>query len=351
MVTPRPSLRDIARRLNVSHVTVSMALRNHPRISSERRAEVQEMARKLGYQPDPMLASLIAYRNRKRVKPIVAALAWINRWPDPKALRRMKEFEAYWEGASEAASRLGYRLEEFQVSSGLTAARFNRILVARGVQGVLVPPHPAEVDWGSFNIEWTKFAVVRFGFSASQLKVHMIGNDQMRSSELAVRRMVELGYSRIGYVSDLAFDGTTDGNFRVGYQRGLETIPSVRTLAPLLLRRPLVIDPEAAVAPLKAWLARWKPDAILSSVPQLRVLLERLGRRVPQDIGLAATTVRDSGPVNAGIDQNPTEIGRVAVQTLIELVNRQERGMPEYCRRVLVESRWVDGDSLPARGA
>jgi DNA-binding LacI/PurR family transcriptional regulator len=119
MPTPRPSIRDIARRLNVSHVTVSMALRDHPRISATRREQVKKMAGEMGYRPDPMLASLIAYRQDKRAKPIAATLAWINRWPDPKTLRKHSEFNAYWEGAREAADRLGYRVEEFVVSSGI----------------------------------------------------------------------------------------------------------------------------------------------------------------------------------------------------------------------------------------
>ena len=97
MKTPiqQPSLRDIARQLNVSHVTVSMALRDHPRISAERRAEVQKVAEALGYRPDPMLASLVAYRNRKRVKPVAATLAWLNCWPEPAKLRQHKEFDSY----------------------------------------------------------------------------------------------------------------------------------------------------------------------------------------------------------------------------------------------------------------
>ena len=38
---PRVPLRDIARELGVSHVTVSLALRNHPRISEATRSRVQ----------------------------------------------------------------------------------------------------------------------------------------------------------------------------------------------------------------------------------------------------------------------------------------------------------------------
>lgn len=56
------SLRDLGRHLGVSHVTVSLALREHPRISESTRAKVRKAAEEFGYQPDPMLQSLARYR-------------------------------------------------------------------------------------------------------------------------------------------------------------------------------------------------------------------------------------------------------------------------------------------------
>ena len=63
----RVTLRDIARRAGVSHMTVSRALRNEGSISAERRAEIMRIAREMGYEPDPFLSALVAYRSRKRV--------------------------------------------------------------------------------------------------------------------------------------------------------------------------------------------------------------------------------------------------------------------------------------------
>ena len=58
----RVSLRDVARAVGVSHVTISLALRGDPRIPLSRRVEIQATADRLCYRPDPMLASLAAYR-------------------------------------------------------------------------------------------------------------------------------------------------------------------------------------------------------------------------------------------------------------------------------------------------
>lgn len=349
MPLPRVSLRDIARKLDVSHVTVSLALRDHPRISEECRRRVQRLARKLGYRPDPMLVSLIAYRKGKRTAAISATLGWLNRWPVAGDLRRLHEFDAYWNGARIAAEQAGYRLEEFSVGPNLSAARLQQILVTRAVRGLLIPPHPPGISWVDFPFDWSQFALVRFGFSVSELKVHMVGNDQMRSAELAVRRIADAGYRRIGYVTAETPDRATDGNFRVGFIRGTEAVGGAVKLEPLVLPRPLAGADERTLAVLKRWLARAEPDAIFTSEPALYAALESLGRRVPDDIALAASSVRDGGRIDAGLDQNPLEIGRVAVNTLVELINRYERGFPDYCRRILVEGKWTDGASLPLR--
>jgi len=47
------------------------------------------------------------------------------------------------------------------------------------------------------------------------------------------------------------------------------------------------------------------------------------------------------------VDQNSYETGGVAMRTLAGLIHQNERGIPQYCRRILVEGRWIDGASLP----
>jgi LacI family transcriptional regulator len=58
----RVTLHDIARRLKVSHATVSRSLRDDRRISEPVRQKVKQMAKEMSYRPDPMLAALAHYR-------------------------------------------------------------------------------------------------------------------------------------------------------------------------------------------------------------------------------------------------------------------------------------------------
>jgi hypothetical protein len=42
-------------------------------------------------------------------------------------------------------------------------------------------------------------------------------------------------------------------------------------------------------------------------------------------------------------------IGKTAVPMLISLINHNECGIPAICRELLIEGRWVDGDTLPRK--
>ncbi|HEY8933200.1 MAG TPA: LacI family DNA-binding transcriptional regulator [Rariglobus sp.] len=337
-------MRDIARELGMSHVAVSLALRNSPRVSESRREEVKAMAEKLGYRPDPMLSSLVAYRQGKRPVEIRSCLGWINQWAAPGELRRHKEFDHYWRGASEAAERLGYRLEEFRWPAGKSGKRLQTILQTRGVRGLLLPPHKQGLDLPDFD--WSQFSIVRFGSSVN-LRVHTITSDQSHCARLAYEKSVEQGYRRIGYVTEPTFEKNTKGHFREGYLNAQEELrPRSSRLDTLTLGDDARRNPKA----LSDWLKREKPDAIITTSSALRGLLDGLGVRVPEDVAVATTSVLD-GNFDSGVDQNSHEIGRVAVSTLASLILENERGIPAYQRRILVEGRWVQGASMPGAAA
>ena len=344
--SPRVSLRDIGLKLGVSHVTVSLALRGDPRISLARREEVQRVARELGYSPDPMLTSLSAYRQAKQTVSIKATIAWINQWEKPRKLRSLQEFDAYWNGAHDYATRLGYRLEEFVVGPGMSSQRLQQILLARTIRGILIPPHTSGLDLPGFD--WGQFAVVRFGISVVQPRVHVVTSDQLQCAFMAFERMWERGYRRIGYLTSRRYDRNTGGNFRAGYLSAQDVhVPLRRHLQPLALSEE---NTPSDARNLERWLKAVKPDGVITAIPALPELLQQVGCRVPEDLGVAALSLLD-GRFDAGIDQKSEEVGRVAMATLAGLIQQNERGIPEYCRRVLVEGRWVDGSSLPSRVA
>lgn len=337
----RVSARDIARRLRISHSTVSRALHDDPRISAAVRDRVQALARTLGYQPDPMLAALAHYRRHRGTRPVQAELAWINGWSAPRRLRSFREFDLYWRGAEDEAARAGFRLTEFCLDRDMSAARLGAIFQARNIRGLLIPPHGgARLDWTGFP--WEAFSIVRFGHSLPGLHTHLVTSNQLHNGLLAFQRAWDRGYRRIGLV--ISDHATT--RFAAGYLFAqMKAAPDAAPVPPFQLE---LRDEAATLRQLEDWLQAQRPDAILTDRRELRPLLARLGRRVPADLGVAAFSVLD-GEVDAGIDQNSAEIGRAALQLLVSLIMHQERGLPAVCRELLIEGSWVDGASLPAR--
>jgi len=341
----RVILRDIAQRLGVTHATVSLALRNHPAISAKRREQVQRVAREMGYVPDPYLAALAAYRRANAPAGVRSAIAWINHWEQPEDLRKHREFDLYWRGAQSSARRYGYRLEEIRWLPEYSARRFEQILLARGIRGVLIPPHAKVPDWGDFD--WSKFCIVRFGLSVPSPDSHLVTADHLRAVIMAIHRIAEYGYRRIGLVMPADADHRLGGGFVGGFSSAGQSfhLPVV----PPLLTEEAVYRQQPAIARrgLAQWLKRHRPDALLTFYQGIPALLNQLGYRIPQDIAVAGTSV--DVPVDAGIDQHSEAIGRIAVETLVAQINLNERGEPSDPYRVLVESRWRDGASLPKR--
>lgn len=339
----RISLRDIAKQVGVSHVTISLGLRNDPRIPPERCKQIQKIAERMGYRPDPMLSSLAVYRQAKRAAVIQSTMAWFNQWAKPKELRGLLEFDAYWRGARESAERLGYRLEEFVLKPEMTGPRLQKILTTRNVRGILIPPHREGLSLAEFD--WSLFSIVRFGVSVKVPRAHIVSSDQTKCAALALSRIRERGYQRIGYVTSSRFDQNTEGHFRAGYLSGQDgQFPSRAEPLPTLIldEEPSPEEPRL----LEDWLRRARPDAIITSHSRLPRLLAEIGCKVPREIAVATLSILD-GNLDAGIDQNSLEIGRVAASTLASLIHQNERGVPQLCRRILVEGTWVEGKSVP----
>jgi DNA-binding LacI/PurR family transcriptional regulator len=340
---PGVTMKDIAREVGVTRAAVSLALKNHPSISEARRKQIHAAAERLGYQPNAMATALCYHRQHSRIHPVQAALALINAYPDPTTLHAQPSYEDCWRGATIAAKKFGYRLEEFCVNEQQPLKRLERIFLTRNIRGIIIgpmPPGESAVNWDSFA--WNKFSVVRMGRRAESPQVHFVTSAQAANTVLSFDKMRERGYRRIGFV------GYWDKArmFGAGFLWSQYEPPLRSRVPPFFFSKK---SPELSQQhQFEQWLKKSKPDAILSDSLAVPAMLKKAGYRVPEDIGVAATNVRDM-PVDAGIDQNPVEIGRVTTLALISLIHDSDLGIPEFIREILVRGKWVDGKSLPFR--
>src|SRR5687767_9601242 len=96
-----PSMQTVADRMGVSRATVSLALRNDPRLPKATRERVQAIARELGYRPDPLVSShMVRVQARKAVKQI-RTLAFLTAFPTRDGWRKeARVFRDYFAGAA-----------------------------------------------------------------------------------------------------------------------------------------------------------------------------------------------------------------------------------------------------------
>lgn len=337
--TSRISLRDIAKRLGVSHVTVSLALRDNPRISQSMREKVKAVAEEMSYRPDPMLAALANYRKDKRQLPVTSSIAWINAWPEPDQLRNHREFDLHWEGVQEAALKHGYRLEEFRQQGAITLRRLDQILSSRGIKGILIPPHTFHPEWSDFP--WKNYCVVKFGRSITDPAAHIVTANEVSNTLLAYHKIKQRGYKRIGYIADeeRAFEALS--LFEAGYLFAQREDSDSNLLPILNIQAHRVYE---NLPKIHAWMKEYRPDAIITDVAAIPLMLPQY--YPPSELGIAATSIMDCD-ADAGIDQNAREIGRVAFRVLNTLMHERSKGIPEIPHELLVSGKWVDGNSLP----
>ena len=306
------------------------------------------MAKKMGYKPDPFLSGLAAYRKKHGTVRFQGVIAWVNHWEMPMKMRQFHEFDAYWRGATSAAEATGYQLEEIRWLADCSPKRFEKILRARGVQGLLIPPHHTKLDWGDFD--WSHFSAIRFGLSVENPDINLVSADHFRAVVMAIRKINEYGYKKIGLIVGEDFDRNLGGSFTGGYCYAQIALKIKFALRPLLTnygaRDAAGMNGQKNV--LQQWLEEFQPDAVLTTDSEIPRMIKELGYKIPKDIAVAGTTVYDI-PVDAGIDQHPEAIGRIAVEMLVKQLNAGERGEPVDPCRILIESRWQDGKSLPRR--
>lgn len=328
---------DIALKAGVHITTVSLALRDDPRLAETTRRRIQSLALEMGYTPDPMLSALTVYRNRSKRVHHQGTLAWL--CPPIVKNERKPSFPGYFKGAEERCAELGYKLEIFNFSE-LGGARLSGVLHARNINGLLVPPQAH--SRAHLDFDWNEFSAVCFGFTLSWPRLHLITNAQYSSSRLAVRMLRTRGYCRLGFVTTRETDERTDQNFRAGFLSEQHDVLPGNRIPPLLLEDTTI---ETECAEFATWYRQHKPDAILYMYPTVAEFLRRL-KITPAQCGSVSLSVTSRDDSLAGVYQNDPLIGRKAVDFLIDMLHRNERGIPPHRFQFFVESEWVEGKSI-----
>jgi LacI family transcriptional regulator len=305
---------------------------------------VQAAAQALHYRPNPLIAALMTYRHSSRKKiPGVAVIAMITNFPTRHGWKSAPINVEFHAGAETACEQRGYRLEPFWLREpGMTGRRLSEILFNRNIGALLIAPLPGAN--GHLRLDWEKFAAVALGYSLVRPALHRAMNHQFRSMQFALRLLRKRGYNRPGLALRASYDQRVEhhwvGSFLVEQQR--------------LGRGPLPLfvppDKDWTRDAFQAWLERERPDVIITQHDEVFDWLNDLNLRVPEEIGLVHLNCPKQDERWAGIMQNAQAIGAAAVDHLIGMLQRNERGVPKLPQYLLIEGSWREGATIrPAR--
>lgn len=328
------SLGDIAKRVHVSRMTVSLALRNSHEISVQMREKIYAVACEMGYAANPQMSNLMAEVARVRNGVMRETLAFVTTEATEDGWRKYdgEKFEIMKAYAAEK----GYNLEPWWLSNPeLSPERVNEILWSRGITGIIIPNISRKLfenHHGTLPIEWNKFCVVEMGGGLRFPNVHQVLHDHYHGMFLALDGLEALGYQRIGFCVRCEDNLRTHHRWTAAYGVWLR-------LRKLNIK--LLVCPELDEKKVKAWIAANCLDAVLSpGIPAIK----GWGITNPRKIGFASLHLwgQEAKPV-AGIDQEMAEMSYAAIDLLASQVSRKQLGLPEHSMRWLIPGRWVNG--------
>jgi len=335
-----PTIRTLAKMAGVSNATVSLALRNHPRIRPEVRERIQQIAVEAGYKTDALVANLLAQLRTKKTLTYQSTLGLLTTWENPAFHKATQTFLEWIAGCQERASSLGYGLDQFSlVEPPVSPERLVKILNTRNIRGLLVIGSDlGDVIRPELDPLWEYSAAIVMGVRPIHPQLSFTSNDQFDTALRAVDEVLQLGYERPGLCIHPEVDNWVERRFSGGFYACQNTLPRVNCVPKFEFDR----DAEER---FRAWVKRSQPDVIITLHTEILGWIKAMGLKVPQDIGLVHL---DKTPDMewAGMQQNNTHIGRAAVDMLIGQLHRNEFGIPPFQKGLFIMSTWVPGPTV-----
>ena len=338
----RPTIRSIAERLSLSTATVSLALREHPRIPESTRERVKKTAREMGYHPNPAIAKLMTHIRSARHIEAMTTLAFLNstRTKTPTSLSLYHRL--LWKGIEEQGRELGYQIESFWLQEkNMTPKRMSQILESRGIQGLIIPPF---AEFGKvLDMNWEKFSAVTMGYSLLQPRLNRIVGNQRQAFFSCLHHLLRIGHQRIAAVWHETFDSRMTFISSSVFQWYQSLIPEGR-------RIPMLHLPNYDSQYLARWVQKEKPDAIITHIPALVDILRQGGIRVPEDVSVVMEGSKPEETELSGCFVSPYDIGRRVVKLLDSQLLQNDFGVPDQPVTILMEMQWNEGSTLMERG-
>jgi len=309
------SIKDIAREVQVSHPTVSRALRYSPLVSAKTAERIRQAAVKMGYRPNAVARGLVT-KKTKTIGVVVTSIA------DPFIGEVVS-------GIEETANDHGYSV--FLANSNADPAREIRIVHSfqeRQVDGILV----ASSRVGALYMPLLSQLMVPIVLINNQHPgefVHSVVIDNITASVQAVQHLIQLGHQRIAYMGD-QFGLQSDTERFAGYRQALASA-DYPFLPELIVHGDGT--PQGAIQPMDRLLGLPTPPTAVYCYNDMTAIgalkgIRMHGLRVPDDISLVGfddlSFASYVDPPLTTVRQPKRPMGRQAMEILIKLFSNAQ---------------------------
>lgn len=311
MKREKATIHDIAKKLNITASTVSRALNDHPRISTETKKAVQRTAQKLNYQPNNIAAAL---RNGK--SNIIGIVV-------PTVDRTF--FSAVVRGIEEIANKSRYHVIICQTYDNYDkeVSTIDALLNAR-VDGIIASFSKETTNFEHYlKVKERDMPLILFDRSNDNLEVSHIVIDDYLGAFKATEHLIQQGCKRIGHFTNTRKISIYKERLR-GYRDALihHNFPIDEKL--IIESNLQLEDGRNSMKQLLRMSA--PPDGIFSAsahgaMGALQVLKEN-GIKVPDDVALVGFsnepfTMFTEPPLTV-VDQHSISMGNAAAEIFLE---------------------------------
>lgn len=340
MAPKRVTMQQIADRAGVHQTTVSLALRNHPRLPATTRERIQRLAHEMGYRPDPMLSNLANYRRNVQAQPAPPVIGYIMDLRGESDWRFTQARKLFLKAARERAEELGYKLEVFYYADqAMNSTQLDRILRTRNIAGLILGAF-----WDTttdLDLSWEYYSVIKIEMLPFTLSFDVVCNNQMQATRLAMSKVREMGIRRVGMAVARHDEDHTRNLFSAGYFVG-QMLFEPEDRVPIQVFEGNNLNPKPE--PIIDWVLDNRIEAVITNWRELDPVFETARQRSGRDLKVFNLDVDHFDPSVPGVVQNHEAVGRYAVERVTSLMNIHKRGMVEWPTMHLIDSFWRVGE-------
>ena len=309
---------QIARKLNLSTVTVSKALRNHPDISPETRQRVKKLAVTMGYTPD-LIARALSSRRSSIIGVVVPEIDHTF-------------FSTVMKGIFSVAQENHFQIV-LTVSQEDDRREIENLqtLLAMRVDGILISISEKTKDSGIFDlIKRKRLPMVFFDRCLPDPYFSRVVVDDRRGAARAMDYVISQGYRRIAHLSG-------PPNISIAKERRAGYLDALNSNG-IPVKNEWIVScgfaQEDGYRGFKRLISTGDmPEAVFTANDPLAIgvydAAKEIGMRIPEDIGVIGFSdniiSRYLSPSLTTVRQPAVEIGETAVHLLLDEIQRPEQ--------------------------